>query len=626
MKKYLASFFVLLLLLPAAGGKGSQTVITIEPHIGKNAVAVTQTYTLTEEGLTRFELLTISLSYVDLRVYDAQGDLSYSVGENVIVGRNIYRKFTVFFREPISPPYTFTVSYWFPTTATGKPVTGRYLYRIVNVTDTTTVILNIPLTGITETSRASPTPVREEKEDSTTFTYNLSEDTTITLPYETKEGLDYTNMKTETFYYRDYAFVVTYPEKAEVFLEDIKFFVYSVFPLFLEETKIPLEPKKISIELGKEEDTWAGAEYQTGGKIRVFINNTATYPSEFLIHELIHAHIGDFSRYLEEGMATYFEGKIASSYYPPAPESYIPNREAFFQTYERQFGERVDITPSRYGLALTEHQEALIYAKYSKGTSVIYEIARECEHKTVQEMLRTLKEQSTCDLNCLIYQLSNGSEVYRILKKYGFDVVPPYAYPAEKRLKEVSHQSWWSRVLCTLHGFKGTIRAAGPGDVKKITEEIQHVGDTAQKTFLVANGAVFGLVLFFCIIAARKMYQIKRENTKKLYYIYLLPVATALIVFSYFLYEFLFNGYKFKWIFQNVLTPWGFGVLLGTMLVYSLVKVVPENKKVAVEVVWSAFFFGLLVMTAQVYIIRVLLITMGYVVSLAVLFVMRRAE
>ena len=619
-------FFVLLFTIFAPAQNGSVTTFTIEPCIGENAVSVTQTYTLTEEGIRELEILTVSLSYADLRIFDDKGDLDFEVGENIIIGRNIYRTITVFFREPTQGYYNFTVTYWFPTFATGKPITGKYIFRIVNVTDSTIFNVTIPLTGITSTSRASPDPVVKEGSDSTTFSYEFTEDATIILTYEPKEGIDYTDTETETFSYQEYTFEVTYPRMAEIFKEDIQAFIDSVFPFYLEETGVPLRFDRIEIALDKEEDTWAAAEYRGNGRIRVLINNTASYPSQFLAHELTHSYIGDFPRYLEEGVANYFEGKTARHYAPPTPENYIRNKELFFQTYERQFGERVDVTQARYGLGLTDHQEALIYAKYSKGTHIIYEIAGLCGHETVQEMLKILKEERDCDVNFLLYQLSEGDTVYQVLKKYGFDVVPPYAYPAEELLQEVQEQSWWGYTLCSLFRFENKIKTATPEEIGQIKEDIERTGEIASQTVLLADGVVVVLVFVCGFFGFKKIRQVKKENPGVVYYGYFIPVAIALTAFSYILYEFLFNGYKFRWLLKNVLTPWGLGIICGVILIVALQRLVPSEgkKKFSLDVVWSLSFFVLLVGVFHFLMLQGLMLIFGYVISLVALFVIRR--
>ncbi len=618
-------FFVLLFVFSITAREESQTTIIIEPDIGNNTISITQIYCLTQEGLTSFQILTISLSYADLEIFDDTGNLDYEIGDNIIIGRNIYRKITVFFREPVKSPYTFTVKYYYFTSATGKPVTGKYLYTITPITDSTVVIYDVPLTDITETSRSSPKAVIEEDADSTRFIYEFSKKTTIILNYELKEGIDYADIETRTFYQKGYTFEVTYPEKAEVFLEDIEFFIDSVFPVLLEEAGVPLRFTKISVELVKEEDTWAAAEYKGEGKIRILINNTASYPSQFLAHELIHSYIGDFPRYLEEGVADYFEDGVGRHFAKPRPENYIPNQESFFQTYERQFNEVVNITQSRYGLGLTDHQEALIYAKYSKGTNVMYEIAYACGHETMQEMLRTLKVERDCSLNQLVYNLSEGDEVYRILKKYQFDVVPPYAYPAEELLQEVREQSWWGATLCFVLRFKEKIRAATPENIEAVKQDIQSIGEIASKTDLLADGVVLMLLFFLGAFSFRGINRKRKENPRILYYFYCVPVLVALVLFSYFLYEFLFNGYKFGWILRNILVPWGFGIGCGVAVVLLLLQYLKgRERRIVVDGIWSASFFAVLVAAAYFYGFTGILVMLGYTLSLMVLFIMRR--
>jgi hypothetical protein len=626
MNRYSVFFLLVFFIFSAITDDDSETTFIIEPHIGDNLVHVTQTYNLTQEGLTEFEILTVSLSYVDLHIFDERGNLDYRLGENIIIGRNIYRNLTVYFHKPTKDHYSFTVKYWFPTFATGKPITGKYTYNFVSLTDSTTVIFNIPLTGITETARASPPPTVEEKKDCTVFSYQFSRDSAIILPYEPKEAIDYEDTETKTFSSEGYTFDVTYPRRTEIFLEDIEFFISSAFPIFLEETDTPLRFDIIEIDLEKEEDTWAAAGYRGSGKIRILINNTASYPSKFLAHELTHSYIGDFPRYLEEGMANYFEGRVSTHFASPAPETYIPNRESFFQTYERQFGETVDITQSRYGLGLTDHQEALIYAKYNKGTHVIYEISHVCGHETVQEMLRILTEERDCELNRLISKLSKGDVVYEILKRYEFDVIPPYAYPAEELLREVRDESWWSYVLCYIAGFKSRIRTAALRDISDIKVDIEKMGEIASKTVRVADGASFVIVLFLVLITGKKVYRARKENPRVLYYFYWVPVVAALGVFSYLLYELLFSGYKFRWILKNIMTPFGLGISLGVILIIALESMLPKRykEKFVVEVVWSLSFFGILVALVQVLILEGLMLALGYVISLVVLFVIRR--
>ena len=629
MNKYnILFFFILLLFLSSTAGEDSTTSITIEPHIGENFITVTQSYKISQEGLTTFEVLTISLSYADLQIFDETGDLDYEIGKNIIIGRNIYRKITVFFHEPTNPPYTFSVKYWVPTVVTGKPITGKYIYKIVNVTDSTTVKFILPLTGIAETPRSEPKADVEEREDSTIFSYRFSEDTTIILNYETKEGIDYTNTETETFSYQDYTFEVTYPRKTEIFLDDIKFFIDYGFPVFLEETGTPLRFTTLTITLDKEEHTWAAAEYRGEGDIRILINNTASYPSQFLAHELIHSYIGVFPRYLEEGIADYFEGQVNRVFAAPRPENYIPNTEPFFQTYERQFGELVDITESRYGLGLTDHQEALIYAKYSKGTFLIYEIAYSCGHETVQEMLAILKEERTCDINRLIFLLTEGDTVYKILDRYGFDVVPPYAYPAEELLEEVEERSWWSSVLCFISRYETRIRAADPGDIEQIEADIERTGEIASQTILIADGIVLFFVFFIGGVALKMVFRMRRENPRMLYFGYAIPVGASLILLSYFLYEILFSGYKFPWILGNILAPLGLGFISGVGILLLLMHYCPKEGKAkfTVDVVWTAWFCAVFLVGTSFLAIGGITLVLGYVMSLLVLLVTRRRE
>lgn len=609
----------------------SHTTITLEPHIGENLIYVTQEYTLSQPGITHFEIITVSLSYADLTIFDETGELDYTIGDNMIIGKKMYRTITIFFRNPLPHVYNFTVRYWFPTSATGKPLTGKYRHTIVNMTDTTTLKFDIPLTNITPTSRSNPTPLVERKEDSTIFSYLFSKDTTIVLAYEPMAGIDYSNTKTITLSQKGYTFDVTYPAEAEIFLEDIKFFIESIFPIYLESTGTPLRFDSIAITLDREEDTWAAAEYSGNGNIRVLVNNSASYPSYFLAHELTHSYIGNFSRYLEEGIANYFERQANTPFFPDIPENYISNKTPFFAVFERQFNEKVDITHQRYGLGITEHQEALIYAKYSKGTNAIYEIAYACGPETVREMLVILKDNRDCDPNFLIYELTQGDAVYAILKKYGFDVVPPHAYPAERALKNMCTQSWWGYILCVTSKFRTKIRGTPVEDMPELIETIEKRGKFASETTLLANILLFGVCLAAGITIARKVYNAGKKDSNVLVYFYLIPVVVGLGFFSYFLYEFLFNGYKLRWILKNVVLPWGWGVLAGVIIIVMVEEVVAKSNikarisiKGSIEVVWVLLFFVL--GTVGTYFLGLwgVLMALGYVVSLSVLFTMRR--
>ncbi|MGD2072311.1 MAG: hypothetical protein PVG65_02345, partial [Candidatus Thorarchaeota archaeon] len=567
MRKYFLLAIILFLFVPPMGGERSVTRYEIEPHIGTKTISVTQTYQLTEEGLTSFDALTLSLSYADLQIFDELGTLVYDVGENVIIGKNIYRTLRVYFREPLSAPYSFTISYWYPTTATGKPLTGKYVFNMVNLTDSTELFLSVPLTHIKPTSRSSPEPIIEYHENATIFSYRISEDTRITLSYGPQEEIDYGDVQTKTYPFETYSFQVTYPRKADIFLEDIEYFIDCMFPIYLMETQIALRYDTIEIALDKEENTWAAAEYLGGGRIRVLINNSASYPSTFLAHELTHSHIGDFPRYLEEGMANYFEGSVARKFSLQRPESYIPNRESYFETFERQYNTAVDITEDRYGMGLTDHQEALIYAKYSKGTYCIYEIASNCGHETVQEMLTILSEQRNCSLNSVIAQISEGNRVYQIMKRYGFDVVPPHAYPAQELLEEVQNQSWWGYVLCTLAGYESRIREGEPKDIPSIITQIETMKVRASQTVWVVNGFFFVMIIGGGFICCKKISRTVKKNPQRIYYFYLIPMLIALLIFSYFLYEFLFHGHKARWIMENVLSLWTMGIISGSTII-----------------------------------------------------------
>lgn len=626
MKQY----FVLVLLVVlffAAADDNSVTTITITPHIGKYSTSVTHLYHLTQKGITEFEVLTLSLSFANLRIVDEKGDLTYKIGSPRIIGKNAYQTITVFFREPLPGDYTFTVSYWFLTTATGKPLTGKYTLSVVNATDSTIVMVDIPLTKIVETSRSSPVPQREEKENSTVFSYHISEDTTIILTYEPQEGIDYTDTETKTFSQKEYTFTVTYPKQADTFLDDITTFIDTGFLIFLEETNTPLQFNNIEISLEKEEYTWAAAEYRGKGKIGILLNNTASYPSSFLAHELTHSYIGSFPRYLEEGIATYFESRTNHRTAPPIPEEYIFSKESFFETYERQFNEIVDITGARYGLAVTDQHEALIYAKYSKGTHIIREIASVCGHETVQEMLGILVEDQDCSVNQLLSLLSDGDPVYTILKKYGFDVVPPYAYSAESLFNEVSQQSWWSHTLCYLFRFRSKIRTASPEEIITIKADIERTGEIAAKTVFLVDGVVLVVFLTLGWVAVKKVNNIRNKNPDIINYCYFIPVAVVSVGFCYILYEFLFNGYKLRWIAVNVLVPWGFGVLAGIIVVLMMEELIPEKyKRKYIDAGWSISFFAVLAAAVYWFTFLGVIVVSGYVLSLVGLYMIKRTQ
>jgi len=627
MRRYFLLVTIIFFFIPFTGGEESITVYEIEPHIGNGTVSVTQTYHLTQEGLTHFDALTISLSYADLQVFDDVGSLDYEVGENLIIGRNVYRVLKVRFREPIPSSYSFTISYWYPTPATGKPLTGKYMYNIITLTDSTELILTVPLTQIKAAPRSSPEPHVEPREDSTVFSYRYSTDTQITLLYVPEEEIDYDDTQTKIYPFQDYSFEVTYPRKADLFLEDIEFFIENMFPVYLSETDIPLKYKTIEITLDEEADTWAAAEYLGGGRIRVLINNTASYPSSFFAHELTHSHIGDFPRYLEEGMANYFEGTVTQHFNSPRPESYIPNMENFFETYERQFNTTVDITEDRYGLGLTDHQEALIYSKYSKGTYCIYEIASVCGHETVQEMLRILSEKPDCSLNSVIAHILKGEQVYEILEKYGFDVVPPHAYPAEELLEEVQYQSWWGYLLCNISGYKSRIREASPEDIPLIKADIENTGMMASQTLWLVNGLLLVVVGGGGFVFCKKVYRTTKKNPQVIPYFYLVPMIVASLIFCYFLYEFLFHGQKARWIFENVLLLWGMGILSGSAIVVSSTIILSRRENpYLIEVVWSGVFFAIVAVTAYFSMRKSILLGLGYILSLLILFIIKRRE
>lgn len=628
MKRWIIPFFALLLLSQGTTKDESHTLIIIEPQIGENRIDVTQEYTLATSGMTEFEILTLALSYVDLRVFDDQKELDYQINDNIIVGKNIYRKITVFFLEPITAPYHFAVKYWFITSGTGKPITGKYLYNVVNLTDTTSVRISIPLTDVTATSRASPTPTITRTEDRTIFSYELSKDTSIVLPYELEEGIDYKDTVTKTFSYQDYSFEVLCPKKAEVFTDDIKAFVEEAFPIFLEETDTPPTYHQFRITLEKEEDTWAAAEYVGSGRMTVLINNTSSFPSQFLSHELTHSYIGDFPRYLEEGMANYFQNQVASRLAPPLPEQFIPSQESFFQTYERQFDEIVDVTPSRYGLGLTDKQEALIYAKYNKGMYVIYEISRTCGQETVQQMLRILAEERDCSLNFVVYNLNKGEAVYTILKKYGFEVVPPYAYSAEQLLTETEEESWWSLVLCFSSGFRSDLASAAPENVPEIMGAIESVRDLASGTVAVITGIAVGFLGGSFAACGTRLYDARKKNPPVVYYLYFLPVIGSSIGSGYVLYELLFTGCKLRWLLLNACAPWALGLFSGIFIVaaaFILLEKWITSSGVVIDVVWATFFFVLTGMAIHVLLLQGILLGLGYVMSLvAVVFLKRQ--
>ncbi|MBU7038547.1 MAG: hypothetical protein HXS52_11505 [Theionarchaea archaeon] len=628
MKRWIIPFFVLLLLTPGATQDASHTLIIIEPSIGEDRINVTQEYTLTTSGLAEFEILTLALSYGGLRVFDDEKELDYELRENIIVGKNIYRKINVVFPHPIIAPYHFTAEYWFITSGTGKPVTGKYLYNIVNLTDTTSVRISVPLTGITATSRASPTPEITRMEDRTIFSFELDKDASVILPYELQEGIDYEDTASRIFSYEDYSFEVTYPRKAEVFTEDIEKFVKVTFPIFLDETATPPEYHHFEISLGKEEDTWAAAEYVGLGRINVLINNTSSYPSEFLTHELIHSYIGDFPRYLEEGMASYFQNEVVIRLAPPLPEGFIPNQESYFQTYERQYGEMTDVTSTRYGLGLTDKQEALIYAKYNKGMYVIYEIDRTCGHETVQQMLQILARERDSSLDYVVNALDKGEDVYAILKTYGFQLVPPHAYSAKLLLTEVEQESWWSLFLCYGSGFRSDLTTAPPEDVPEIMREIENVRDLASQTAALVTGIMAGVVGWGIVTCATKIRSLKKNNPRTVYYLYFVPVIGSFIGFGYLLYELLLIGYKLRWILLGVCGPWILGLLSGVIILvaaFFLLERLIVNSGVVIDIIWGTFFFVLTLMALYFLLLQGVLFGLGYVASLvAVVFLKRQ--
>ena len=285
----------------------------------------------------------------------------------------------------------------------------------------------------------------------------------------------------------------------------------------------------------------------------------------------------------------------------------------------------MDITSTKYGLGLTDHQEALIYAKYSKGTYLVYEIAYVCGHETMQEMLRILQEDTS--VNKLLYRLTEGDTVYQILRKYGFDVVPPYAYPAEEQLETVRDQSWWARVLCFGYQFEEKVRTATPQEIPHIKKAIGNTGEIASKTLIIADATVLVIVFLLSSFAFKKIHRMGKENPKLVYYGYIVPVVASLSFFGFLLYQFLFNGYKFWWIVKNILSPWGVGFISGMIIIILLVKYLSREgwMKYAVDLVWVVWLFPVVAVGLYLFSLSEI-VGLGYIMSLIVLFAARRRE
>ncbi|MFQ6087949.1 MAG: hypothetical protein ACE5K0_03490 [Candidatus Methanofastidiosia archaeon] len=546
----------------------SKATITIMPHIGEDYISVKHVYEFEGEGISEFEVLTKALSYYNLRVYDSQGELSFEVGEIFLIGKERFRRILVHFRKPLSENYHFTLEYDYQTFQTGKPLVGKLRYNLKSTTDEIAVEYVIPLRNIELTSESQPEPFEVLKGENTRVSYKLTKDTKIILAYEPENGINYSERKrvSEKVFFdgEEYTFKVSYPKGLEVLAEDIIFFVQEKFPIFLEEIGIKPKYQKFEIHLTKEENSWAAARYYGRGVIEIYVNNTAAMPSHYLAHELTHSYLKDVPTFFEEGIAEYFEWRVESKFKKQIEGSYIPSSEWYFETYERQYSEFVDIRGDNYGFAFTEKQEALIYSKYDKASHLVFEIAERASHSTIKEMVFLITEGK--DFEEMLYSLSQREKVLEIMRSetYLFKLPSPESYEVKLLLLEVKEDSWWSKTLLKLRNFNSRLLSEDP---KALRLEILEMREFAARTYLFANL----LLLFVAFISLYFIYKGKSRisnSMKTLIYLspafYLVIPLIAFISFLFLLYQLAINGAKPRFLSEEIILPF-----LGALTVSS---------------------------------------------------------
>lgn len=515
------SIFIVILLLPrgyAQNSTYSETIIT--PHIGEGWETIKMKFIVEGESFTAY---LVDDALYNLKVRDAQGDLTYEFGQPVLFGKRPYVPMTVRLRGGRSE---FEISYDRETTATGTKISGEYWYYLKKTTDVAIVEYHLPLDNIEIRNDTDPAPNNITYGNPAIVTYRITKGDVvkITTQYMRRGGIDYKKTKTTeervTVHEKEYTFILTYPADAEVLAEDVRFFVRSIVPTLIEETGYPLRQSTFHITLKeKGEMEWAAAVNRGGGTIEYFIETPHSYPSTILPHELIHSYIEGVPTFVNEGLANYFEGKVLSHYAPTMgyPSYYPP--EWYWQIYERQYKEFVDIKTD-YGESGTDKLESLISAKYDKGTYLIVLMERKAGKKTVREMLQIIAKRSEnthgpISLDYIISNLSENREtVYRILSDpmFGFDVSDPGKEETMHALQEMKNDSWWASLIAMLYDYEGKIKSARMDEMEKIRGEIERERVFAQKTLMGVDVIVIVFLIGGGILSVSAFRTMGRRN------------------------------------------------------------------------------------------------------------------
>jgi hypothetical protein len=452
----------------------------------------------------QFTTYLVADALFNLTVRDTQGSLRYKFGAPVLFGMRRYVPLTITLRGGKNE---VEISYDRETMATGTTVSGEYWYYLKRTTDVAVVEYHIPLDNIEVKRDTDPVPDAISYGNPTVITYRITggDIVKLTTRYVRKGGIDYKKTKTseekilvgET----TYTFTLTYPENADALADDVRFFIKEMVPKIIEETGYPLTQKSFHITLKERgELDWAAAVNRGGGVMEFYIETPHSYPSVTLPHEIIHSYIQGVPTFINEGLANYFEWKVVAGFTRNLGEpSYAP-QEWYWQTYERQYKEFVDIRTD-YGESGNDKLESLISSKYDKGTYLITLIAQTAGEDTVREMLQIIakRQQSSSGPISLDYIVLNlpkkGAEVSEILRdpRFGFQVTEPGKAEVLHLVTLMKNDSWWASLIALTSDYEGKVKAARVGNLEELKGEIEEKRQFARRTLHPIN---ISLILF----------------------------------------------------------------------------------------------------------------------------------
>jgi hypothetical protein len=477
----------------------SETIIT--PHIGEGWESTRMRVIVSGEQFTTY---LVADALFNLAVRDTQGSLRYEFGLPVLFGKRRYVPLTITLRGGRNE---VEISYDRETMATGTTVSGEYWYYLKRTTDVAVVEYRIPLDNIEVKRDTSPVPDAISYGNPTVVTYRIREGDIVKLTtrYVRKGGIDYKKTRTSEEKIlvggETYTFTLTYPENVEALADDVRFFIKEMVPKIIEETGYPLTHKSFHITLKERgELDWAAAVNRGGGVMEFYIETPHGYPSVTLPHEIIHSYIQGVPTFINEGLANYFEWKVVAGFTRTlGVPSYAP-QEWYWQTYERQYKEFVDIRTD-YGESGNDKLESLISSKYDKGTYLITLIAQKAGEDTVREILQIIakRQQSSSgpiSLDYLVLNLSKkGEEVSEILRdpRFGFQVTEPGKAEVLHLVTLMKNDSWWSSLIALAYDYEGKVKAARVGNLEELKGEIEEKREFARSTLHPIN---ISLILF----------------------------------------------------------------------------------------------------------------------------------